>query len=166
MSVKIDEKKLIQEKPKLKGQEVRNHELEVCKQQVDEWKNKYLRALADYQNFEKRIQGEKKQWIRSANKQLILKLLPFLDNLDKAEIFVKDNGLKMVKDHFCQMLKQENIEELNVLGKEFDPHTAEVVDLVKGEKENIVVEVIRKGYRFYDTILRVAQVKVSKKVNN
>ena len=64
------------------------------------------------------------------------------------------------------MLKQENIEELDVLGKEFDPHTAEVVDLVKGEKENIVVEVIRKGYRFYDTILRVAQVKVSKKVNN
>jgi len=138
-------------------------EIEKLKKEVDEYKNKYLRALADYQNFEKRIEQYKEEIKKTGEKQLILKLLPFLDNLEKAEFFVKDQGLKQIKDGFYQVLKSEALEELDVLGKEFDPATAEAVDIVMGEKENMVVEVIRKGYKFNDKILRVAQVKVSKK---
>ena len=78
-------------------------------------------------------------------------------------MFIKDVGLKQVKDSFCQLLRDEQIEEINLLGKEFDPRLAEAVDVVVGERDNIVVEVLRKGYRFGGKILRVAQVKVSKK---
>ena len=159
--------KFMEEKKKKlkKYQNVKQIELELkqAKEQIKEYRERYLRALADYQNLEKRIVQEKAQIIKSANKQLILKVLPFLDNLDKAELFIKDSGLKMIKHEFYRILKDENIEEIQVIGKEFDPQFAEVVDMVEGEKDNIVVEVIRKGYMLNGKILRVAQVKVTKK---
>lgn len=140
------------------------NEIEELKKQVDEFKNKYLRALADYQNLEKRVADEKQEIIKNANKNLILKLLPFLDTLDKAEIFIKDQGLKMAKDQLIQVLKEYGLEEIEVLNKEFDPNLAEAIDIVKGEKDNQVVEVLRKGYKLASKILRVAQVKVTKKL--
>ncbi|MCS6956809.1 MAG: nucleotide exchange factor GrpE [Patescibacteria group bacterium] len=140
------------------------NEIEELKKQIEEYKNKYLRALADYQNLEKRVFEERKEIIKTANFDLILKLLPFLDNLEKAEIFVKDQGLKLVKDQLINVLKELGLSEIDILGKEFDPNFAEAVDIVKGEKDNIVVEIVRKGYILGNKILRVAQVKVSKKI--
>ncbi len=138
-------------------------ELEKTIRKKDEYKNKYLRALADYQNFEKRVKSES-EWLKQKGKEeIIIKLFPFLDNLEKAEIFIKDDGLKQIKNSFYQILKEEKIEEIEMIGKTFDPHLAEAVEVVEGEKDNVVVEVVRKGYRRGEKILRVAQVKVSKK---
>jgi len=150
------------DKKKKNIQEKQNSETERLKKEIDEYKKKYLRALADYQNLEKRIEYQKQEIKKAGEKQLILKLLPFLDNLDKAEIFIKDPGLKQIKDNFYQILRSEMIEELDVLNKEFNPTTAEAVDIVFGKKDDLVVAVVRKGYKFGDKILRVAQVKVGK----
>ncbi len=141
-------------------------EMESLKQQIDEYKNKYLRALADYQNLEKRISDERFELIKMANKNLLVKILPFLDNLEKAEIFVKDQGLKFSKDHFLQILKEAGLEEIEIINKDFDPISAEAIEIIPGKEENKVVEVLRKGYKFEDKIIRVAQVKVSKKIVN
>ena len=150
-------------KRKLETKKLETEKLEAEKKITEDFKQKYLRALADYQNLEKRMQVEKEEIIKNANTHLVLRLLPFLDSLDKAEIFIKDDGLQLVQTQFQKALQDEGLEELEVLGKEFDPYTAEVVDIVEGEKDNIVVEVLRKGYQFNGKILRVAQVKVSKK---
>ncbi len=141
-----------------------NKQINDLKNQSDNFKNKYLRALADYQNLEKRIIEEKKELIKIANNQLILKLLPFLDNLEKAEVFIKDTGLKIIKEEFYKILAEFGLEELDVLNKSFDPNLAEAVEIVLGDDNNKVVEVVRKGYKIGDKILRVAQVKVSKKI--
>ncbi|MDO8611158.1 MAG: nucleotide exchange factor GrpE [bacterium] len=130
---------------------------------AEENKSKYLRALADYQNFENRTLNERMQLIKVANSGLILRLLPFLDMLDKAEIFIKDQSLKMVKDQFEKILKEIGLEEIELIGKEYDPILSEVVDMVEGEKDNVIAEVLRKGYIYNEKILRIAQVKVSKK---
>ncbi|PIQ72450.1 nucleotide exchange factor GrpE, partial [Candidatus Roizmanbacteria bacterium CG11_big_fil_rev_8_21_14_0_20_35_14] len=139
----------------------KNLEIEKLKKEVEEYKNKYLRALADYQNFEKRVKEERNQLVRTANLNLIMKLLPFLDSLEKAEVFIKDQGLKIAKDHLFQSLKEIGIEEIDVVNKPFNPKVAEAIDIVQGDKDDVVVEVLRKGYRIEDKILRVAQVKVS-----
>ena len=139
------------------------NETENLKKEGDEWKNKYLRSLADYQNLEKRFGDERQNIIRNADKQLILRLLPFLDHLDKAEMFVKDPGLKLTKDSFYKILTDLGVKELDLVGKEYDPHLAEAVEVVPGEKDNVIVETVRKGYMLDETLLRVAQVKVSKK---
>lgn len=171
---KTKKQQLVSDEPKKIGQskndQVLKQEVESLKKQLEEsqkvsqeYKVKYLRALADYQNFEKRVAGDKEMLLKTANAGLILRLLPFLDSLDKAEVFVKDEGLKIVKIQFHKTLQDIGLEEMDVLNKDFDPYTAEVVDMVEGEKDNIVVEILRKGYKFHGNILRVAQVKVSKK---
>lgn len=138
-------------------------EIEKLKKEKDEYKNSYLRALADYHNLEKRIQEEKANLAQMAQAQLILKFLPFSDNLEKAQEFVKDEGLKLIKDNFLKALQEAGLEEVIVLGKPFDPRLCEAIDVVEGNQDNIVVEVLRKGYMFGGKVLRAAQVKVSKK---
>lgn len=139
-------------------------EIGQLKKEIDEWKNKYLRALADYQNLEKRTINQIADFQKKANKNLWLKFLEILDLIEKAEIFIKDPGLKMVKEKFLTIMKEEKVEELDLLGKPYDPYLAECVEVVKGKNDNIIIEVVRKGYRLNKEIIRVARVKVEKKV--
>lgn len=130
------------------------------KDEIEVWKNKYLRSLADYQNLENRIEKQFEQYKVKANKNLLLKMLDVLDMFDKAEMFIKDEGLKMIKASFEKALFSEGLKEIVVLNKKFDPNTAECVEVVTGKKEDIVIEVLRRGYMLNDDIIRVATVKV------
>lgn len=138
-------------------------ENEKLKKELEDTKNKYLRALADYQNLEKRVSEEKQFIIKNANKNLIIRILPFLDTLEKAEVFIKDKGLKIAKDQLLAILKEYGVSEIEVLNKPFDPLTSEAIEIVEGDKDNTVVDILRKGYRLGEQILRVAQVKVAKR---
>jgi len=161
MDFKKDAKKanisLLEENKKLK------FELDKAKKESEEFKNKYLRALADYQNYEKRVSEDKEQIGQLAIRNVLLKILPFLDNLNKAEIFIKDEGLTMIINKYGETLKELGVEEIDILGKQFDPHLAEAIEVVEGKEDNIVKEILRKGYMHNGKVLRVAQVKVTKK---
>ncbi len=132
--------------------------------QIEEWKNKYLRALADYHNLEKRVEESRETIRKRANRDLLLRLLEILDTVYAAEVFIKDPGLKLVVDKFTSLLSQEGVTEIDLLGKEYDPFTAECTEVVPGEKDNIVVDVVQKGYKQYDEVIRPARVRVSKKL--
>lgn len=133
---------------------------------IEDYRNKYLRALADYQNYEKRVSEERVVLRQNANKELLLKLIMVLDDLEKAQTFMKDEGLKLIKDKFINIIKEEGVEEIQLVGKQFDPHLSEAIEIVEGDKDNLIKEVLRKGYFYNSKILRVAQVKVSKKITN
>lgn len=132
-------------------------------QERDSYKQRYLRALADYQNFENRARTESERTAKNTTAALLTRLLPLLDDLEKAEVFIKDEGLKMIKDQFKKRLTEEGLQEVDVLGKPFDPQFAEAIEVVSGDRDNTVVEVVQKGYKFNDRLIRPAQVKVSKK---
>ena len=132
--------------------------------EVEEWKNKYLRALADYHNLEKRTESQIELQIKTTKKRLFLKFLDILDNIVRAEIFIKDAGLQLVISDFHKMLTSENVTKMDLLKKPYDPHLAECVEVTTGEKDNIVIEVVQDGYMLNDEVLRVAQVKVTKKL--
>ena len=87
-----------------------------------------------------------------------------MDHLEKAEIFVKNSDLKIIKDNFVKVLKEIGVEKMSLLRKEFDPYLAEAIDVIAGEKDNIIVEILRDGYQFHGKVIRIAQVKVSKKI--
>ena len=143
-----------------------NAECENCvklSSEVEEYKSKYLRAIADYQNYERRVQDQRTEWVKNANKNLILKLLSFLDDLERAEAFVKDQSLAHIKETFLKMLTSEGLEEIDVIDKLYDPYTAEVIDIKEGQEDDMVQAVLRKGYMYNGQLLRVAQVTVSKK---
>jgi len=156
----MGEDRQVKKDKSVKSSEVVINEL---KKEVKLWENKYLRALADYQNLERRAAEQLTIQQKKANKSLILKFLDVLDDLEKGEIFIKDPGLKLIKEKYIKILKEEGVTEINVLGKLFNPQTAECVVVVPGERDNIVVEVIRKGYQLNEEMIRVARVKVEKK---
>lgn len=131
-----------------------------CKELEANWK----RAVADYQNLKRRTDQEKIDLVKYANFNLLQEIIPILDNFDGLEKHSDDEGLKITLNHFKGVLKRIGVEEIDVLGKPFDASTSDAVELVPGKKK-VVVEVTLKGYRYYDKVLRPAQVKVGKGKN-
>lgn len=142
---------------KSKEQEIREVEVNV------DYKDKYMRALADYKNLQRQIEEERKVIFSVATAGIIEQLLPMLDMLYQAEVFYKDQGMKMVKDQFVKTLEEMGLKEMDLVGKKFDPHFAEVVDTVEGQEVDKVVEIVKRGYTLGDRIVRIAQVKVGNK---
>lgn len=119
----------------------------------------YLRALADYQNLEKRFQNERKDVIKFANETLIDKILTVLDDLNRAQEHLKDQGLQMVIDQFNQVLLSENVTPIKTKDEDFNPETMDCVEVVPGPKNKVVIT-LHPGYLYHDKVLRPARVQV------
>ncbi len=135
------------------------------KQQVEEYKNRFLRALADYQNLEKRLTTEKEEIRNSAEEKLIRDLLPVVDGLQKAKDHFKDEGIHLINKQLHAALARAGFTRIPAPKPEelFDPKRMECIQVVEGEKDNEVVEEVLPGYKLRDKMLRPMQVKVSKK---
>jgi molecular chaperone GrpE len=138
-------------------------EKEELQKQVNEAKNKYLRVLADYQNLERRTQEEKEQTRHRASEYILQRLLPVVDTLKRASVHLKDIGLDLALKELEAVYEEQGVTRIEVKGKPFNPHEMECIEVVEGE-EGIVIEETLTGYRLHDRVLRVAQVKVGKKV--
>ena len=127
-----------------------------------EWKQKYLRALADYQNLEKRASLREEDVRKFAAEGTLRKFLPAIDSLERATAHLQDEGLRLSLKEFNAALSSCGVKRMEVVGTQFDPFTMECIDVVDGDDEKVIGEVT-PGFLFYDKILRVAQVKVGKK---
>lgn len=127
-----------------------------------ELEEKYLRALADYQNLEKRVEREKENFVKFANAILILKMLPVLDNLERANEHLKDQGAELVIKQFKDALSSEGVTEIEAVGQDFNPEHHEAVEKVAGE-EGKVVSVIEPGYKLGEKVIRPAKVTIGGK---
>ena len=137
---------------------------EIVNNETEEWKEKYLRVLADYQNLERRTRDEKEEARKFASEILLGRLFSAIDTLGKAKEYLKDAGLDLAYKEFLAVLQEQGVERIETQDQEFNPHEMECIEVVQG-KDNIVVEEVFAGYRLYGKILRVAQVKVGKKSN-
>lgn len=142
---------------------MKNPKIDDLQKQLKEVTENWKRALADYQNLEKRSQTEKEEFARFANRDLIFKILPILDTFEHLEKHLNDQGLHLAIKQFRDLLKSEGLEKIEVLGKDYYPEEMEGIEMVLGDEDNKVVAETRAGYRFRGKILRAAQVKVSKK---
>jgi len=143
--------------------------LERQTEKVQDLEKRLKRALADYANLQKRVEAERERIIKFSEAALLTKFLSVLDTLESAEETAKQEGsvavgqgLALTIDQFRKILKEEGVEEIKTNGH-FDPQAHEAVDIVKGKVDNKIVEVIEKGFRIEDKILRPAKVKVAKK---
>jgi len=141
---------------------------------ADENWERLLRTSADFDNFKKRAAREKQEAIKYANESLLQKLVPVLEHLDMALAAAQgaapeagqslQAGVGMICQQFKNVLAEAGLEELDALGKPFDPNLHEALsqqetpDVPEGQ----VVQQLRKGYRFRDRLLRPASVVVAK----
>lgn len=121
--------------------------------------NQLKRALADYQNLKKRVETDRSEFIKYAASTLIINLLTVLDDLERSQAHLQDQGLKLTIDKFKAVLQAEGLTEIQLLNLPFNPQTAECAELVLGPKDK-VIEVITKGYLLGGQTLRPARVKV------
>lgn len=127
--------------------------------EADGWKVKYLRALADYQNLEKRTHEHVNESRNYASAHIIRALLPVLDNLERASKHLEDDGLTHIVRQFNTVFTDVGVTRLDVLGKPFNPVEMECVAMVEGN-EGVVVEEVIAGYRMHDKVIRPARVIV------
>lgn len=134
-------------------------EIVLLKQKIEDLENQVKRIFADYQNLEKRVAIERREWLIKANKDLILRFLPALDFLLLSSKHIEDEGLRLSIQKFFDILKDEGVEKIETVGKEFDPNLMEGIKTVMGE-ENKVIEELRAGFKMGEHVLRPAQVAV------
>jgi len=141
-----------------KKRKTNNKKLE---KRVSELEEQWKRALADYQNLEKRIEKEREDFVRFANEPLIDKLLYVFDNLKRAGENFHNKGLKIVADQFWEVLRSEGVENIKCVDEKFDPQLMDAVAMTKGIK-NIVADEVMPGYLYKGKCIRPAKVKVGK----
>ncbi len=128
------------------------------------------RLQAEFENYKKRTDAEKTNIISLASKDVILKLLPIIDNFELAfkntenkEEFHK--GMEMIYAQLIQMLSEENVKKINTEGK-FDPRFHEALMTEESDKEpNTILEEFQKGYTINETVIRHSKVKVARGKN-
>jgi len=138
------------------------------KSEMEELEDRYKRLLAEFENFKKRSSKERETLFNMVTGEVVLKMLPIMDNLEKAATAKTEDkdyqdGVNMVVKQFAGELEKFGLKEIETVGKRFDPELHEAVshidDTTKGEQE--IVEEYRKGYQIGNKVVRHALVVVA-----
>ncbi len=171
--------KLLEEKDKLIAQQEKliddlRSELEEKEKTKEEYLDYLKRLQADFDNFRKRVDKEKREIIQRANEELIGKFLHVLDNLERAEEAAKKTndinalieGIDAIIKQFRKILEQEGVTPIKAVGEKFDPNLHHAMAKVDTNEypDDTVVEELQKGYYYKSQVLRPSLVKVAKNI--
>lgn len=146
-------------------------QLDAATAKADENWNKYLLAMADFENYKKQMEKRVHMIVNDHRKSVLLRFLPVIDNLERALQFNTSGddklrgGIENTLKGFESVLNSEGVKAIDVKGKPFDPRVAEAIGTLPandGVSDDTVVEVAEKGYTLGDELLRPAKVLVAK----
>ncbi len=136
----------------------------------DEYYDRLLRKTAEFDNYRKRVERERREQAEYAAADVLEDLLPLVDDLERAlqadaqtgEAYRK--GVELIHRQMLELLRRRGVTPVESVGREFDPHVHQAVtyEAVPGHPEGEVVEEFRRGYKLRDRLLRPAMVKVAK----
>ena len=143
--------------------------VETLEQELKSEHDHYLRALADFENYRRRIARERDQLGKEALREFMVSLLDEVDDIERLLAFARDDdspvvqGVRAIHEKLLQLLEKYGVRPIESVGKGFDPALHEAVNTVPaGEKEpGTIVEEVRRGYVWNDELLRTAQVVVA-----
>ncbi len=158
------------EKSEKKSKKDRNSaELEKLRADYETLNDRYMRTLAEYDNFRKRTQKDIEQRVSYTKTDILSKILPVVDNFERAAFNADSDfdgykkGIEMTVNQFMEILKSLGVEGFGEVGEEFDPNFHNGVMHVDDETlgENVIADVFMKGYKIGDKVIRPATVKVA-----
>lgn len=168
----IKEEKKAEETKEHKKEHKKDKKLEELQNEVNTLKDKNMRIAAEMVNTLRRKDEETNRLLKYSNESLITELLPVIDNFERAlnvdaktaDVESYQKGMTMIYNSLKNILEKFEVKEIEAIDKEFDPsyHQAVMQEEKEGTKENIVIEVLQKGYTYKDKVIRPAMVKVSK----
>ena len=160
-----------QQKPEAKEEPAPEQDLEKAlteaNQKAEEYLDSWKRAQADFINYKRRMEQERLETSKYANSQLILSLLPALDDFERAFDAISPKlaksdwteGIRLIERKLKTILETQGLSPIKALGEAFDPNLHEAAMHGKGEEGKVVQE-LRKGYKLYDKVLRPSTVIV------
>ena len=159
-----------------KGNKKHKAQIEELKEEVNKYRDLYLRTLAETENFKKRINDEKIKDRKYASYSFCEKIISPIDLFDKVVSYKPDDdklrnyliGFEMINNQLKQVLSDEGVKEIKSLHEVFDPRFHQAVETVWDENydENVIIVEMQKGYMYKDRVLRASLVKVNKKPIN
>lgn len=159
-------------KVKLVDKHKENLELVEAEKQAKEYLAGWQRAKADYVNYRKRTEENRLELMKFCNTDLILQILPVIDNFDYALNSTPDNlktekwvaGIIAIQDQLLGVLRENGVIEIETEGKRFDPNFHEAIEHVKNKqfKPGEIIEEVARGFKLNDKVIRAAKVKVQK----
>ena len=168
----IKEEKKAEEPKEHKKEHKKDKKLEELQNEINALKDKNMRIAAEMVNTLRRKDEETNRLLKYSNESLITELLPVIDNFERAlnvdaktaDVESYQKGMTMIYNSLKNILEKFEVKEIEAIDKEFDPsyHQAVMQEEKEGTKENIVIEVLQKGYTYKDKVIRPAMVKVSK----
>lgn len=161
------------EKSEEYGEENSNEKspLEEAQQQIDELKDKYLRSVAEFDNYRKRTLKEKAELILNGSEKAIAAVLPILDDMERAiangekteDLNVLREGMSLIYTKFQKVLESIGVKEIETADADFDTDVHEAIAMVPGmgdDKKGKVLDCVQKGYKLNDKVIRHAKVAV------
>ncbi|MBQ5620040.1 MAG: nucleotide exchange factor GrpE [Alistipes sp.] len=138
--------------------------------EVAEWKDKYVRLQAEFDNYRKRTLREKMELVETGGKDVLLAMLPVKDDVERAvaAMFKTEDlesvrqGVQLIAQKFTEALKQRGVTQIEVVGQPFDEEVAEAVARFAAgeEQKGLVIDCVQTGYRLGERVLRFAKVVV------
>lgn len=147
-------------------------ELDIANEKIAELNDKYLRQVAEFDNYRRRVMKEKAELILNGGEKVLTALLPVIDDLERAqqqidqatELKAVKEGVDLIIDKFMKYLKSQGVEPIDTKDKDFDVNYHEAVTMIPSqndEQKGKVVDCINKGYTLNDKVIRFAKVVVA-----
>ena len=170
-----EENKTSEEKSKKKGKEkalkITESEHQQLLDEASEYKDKYFRLYAEFENARKRMEREKQEFVKFANENVFTELLNVVDHLELSIKAAQSNpediknllkGIEMVLANAHDLLKRNGVMPIETTGKAFDPNCHEILLQEESkEKEGTILEELQRGYMYNDRVLRTSKVKIA-----
>lgn len=167
------ETKTEEDKYEISTEEQLGKEVDDLKKQLDESKDKYLRLFAEFDNYKKRTNKERIEWIKAAGMEVIISMLPVLDDFERGlkqmentlDVKSLKEGKQLIYNKLKTQLEQRGLQQMETIGKEFNPELHDAISEVNAPSEEMkgkVMDEIEKGYYLNDVLIRHAKVVVGK----
>ena len=163
----VEEKDAAEEK----AEDAEKEQAEQAKAAEEAESERYMRLMAEFQNYKRRAAKEKTDTLQYANEKIVAELLPVLDNFDRAfeteggdlEAYAK--GMQLIFEQLKKVLENAGLSEIKALDEQFDPnvHNAVMTDNLEEKEDGTVTKVLQKGYKLRDKVVRPSMVAVNKK---
>ncbi len=145
-------------------------------ERTDGYFDKLLRLQADFDNYKKRVERDRLDFVRFANEEMIVEILKIVDDFERAveagksrhDFDILYKGIEMIWNDLKEFLKQKGVKEIDAQGKPFNPHEHEAMMQEERDDhpEDHVIEEFQRGYTLNGRVIRPSKVKVAKKQNN
>jgi molecular chaperone GrpE len=167
----VAENAAAQQEESLTGEEQQRSELDEANEKIAELNDKYLRQVAEFDNYRKRTMKEKAELIKNGGERVMESILPVLDDFERAlQNMSKDEnakeiltGIELIYNKFTSVLKQNGLQKIETEGKDFDTDYHEAIAMVPAPAEELkgkVLDCVQTGYMLNDKVIRHAKVAV------